>query len=243
MGLAISFRDAVFLAGRFPLLAGVTLLVDDGEVVHLRGANGAGKTSLLRACAGLLPLTSGAAEVLGHDLSLDRATLRCDVGLLGHATFLYDDLSVEENLRFAVRAARRPTDAIAPAMDRLGLAERLSRTPVAKLSTGQRRRVALAVLLARRPRLWLLDEPHAGLDEAGREVVDDIVAELRAAGSTVLIASHELERAQAIADRVVTVAGGQAHVEAPEGAVGPPGASAPVRVVPRHLPEVGCDVA
>ncbi len=237
MGTAISFRDAVFLAGRFPLLAGVTLLVEEGEVVHLRGANGAGKTSLLRACAGLLALSAGEAQVLGHDLARDRTTVRQEVGLLGHATFLYDDLSVEENLRFATRAARRPLEDVAGAMQRLGLGPRLAATPVAKLSTGQRRRAALAVLLARKPRLWLLDEPHAGLDESGRAVVDDLVAELRSAGSTVLVASHELDRAEALADRVVVVAGGTARPDASKS----PGV-APEPIV-RDLPEVGRDVA
>jgi energy-coupling factor transporter ATP-binding protein EcfA2 len=81
---------------------------------------------------------------------------------------------------------------------------------VAKLSAGQRRRVALAVLVGRNPRLWLLDEPHAGLDVEGRELVDAIVTEARAGGATVMLASHEHAQAEAIADRVVEMAGGQA---------------------------------
>jgi heme ABC exporter ATP-binding subunit CcmA len=208
MSPAVQFRDAVALAGGFPLLAGVTLEVGEGEVVHLRGPNGAGKTSLLRACAGLLPISSGEAVVLGHDLRADRESLRREVGLLGHAGTLYDELTVEENLRFAVRAARGEAGAARAALERLELTGRLASTRVAKLSAGQRRRTALAVLVARRPRLWLLDEPHAGLDEPGRAVLDALVGELAAAGTTVLLASHELERAEALADRVVSVAGG-----------------------------------
>src|SRR5271169_4615054 len=99
MATAVHLRDAVSLAGRFPLLAGVTLDVDEGETVHLSGANGAGKTSLLRTIAGLLPVSSGDAMVLGHDLRVDRMEVRREVGFVGHATFLYDDLTVEENLR------------------------------------------------------------------------------------------------------------------------------------------------
>src|SRR3954447_7221182 len=157
MAPAIRFRHVVALLGRFPALAGVDLDVDEGEVVLLQGPNGAGKTSLLRACAGLLSVVDGEAEVLGHDLRQDRRTVRRDVGLLGHASFLYDDLTVIDNVRFAVRASRAGTDAVDPALARLGLEGRLRDVAVTKLSAGQRRRAALAVLVARRPRLWLLD--------------------------------------------------------------------------------------
>jgi heme ABC exporter ATP-binding subunit CcmA len=209
MALAVHFRDVVSLAGRFPLLSGASIDVADGEVVHLRGPNGAGKTSLLRALAGLLLVDSGEAIVLGHDLRSDPRAVRRVIGLLGHATFLYDDLSVEENLRFALLAAHQPIERAAGAIDRLGLAGRLASTQVSKLSAGQRRRCALAVLLAKAPRLWLLDEPHAGLDPDGRELVDELIKEARDAGVTIILASHDLERIASIADRVVEVVGGR----------------------------------
>jgi heme ABC exporter ATP-binding subunit CcmA len=209
MGPVISLREAVALSGRFPLLAGVTLEVAEGEVLHLRGPNGAGKSSLLRLCAGLVAVSSGAAIVLGHDLAADRQSVRREVGLVAHAGFLYDDLTVEDNVRFAVRAARADVSGVDDALDRLGLSGRLRTTRVAKLSTGQRRRAALAVLVARAPRLWLLDEPHAGLDAEGRELLDALIAEARGRGVTVLLASHELDRADRIADRVVQIAGGR----------------------------------
>lgn len=209
MTLAVRLRSAVSLLGRFPALAGVDLDVAPGEVVLVRGANGAGKTTLLRACAGLAPFASGQAEVLGHDLRKDRRAVRRRVGLLGHATFLYDDLTVADNLRFAARAAGADATSAADAMTALGLDGRLRDVAVAKLSAGQRRRAALAVIVARRPDLWLLDEPHAGLDAPGRDLLDDIVRGAAASGATVLLASHELDRAGAIATRTVTMAGGQ----------------------------------
>jgi heme ABC exporter ATP-binding subunit CcmA len=216
MASAVCFREAVALAGRFPLLAGVTLDVDEGEIVHLRGPNGAGKTSLLRLCCGLVALKSGSGIVLGHDLSVDRNSLRRQVGLLAHATFLYDELSVEENLRFALRAAGGDVARVDGAMERLGLSGRLRTLPVAHLSAGQRRRVALAVLVGRWPRLWLLDEPHAGLDQGARDLLDELILEAKAGGATVLLSSHEHARAELVADRVVQLAGGQvvepAHV-------------------------------
>ncbi|HET9442754.1 MAG TPA: heme ABC exporter ATP-binding protein CcmA [Acidimicrobiales bacterium] len=215
MGPAIRLCRAVVLLGRFPALAGADLLVQRGDLVHLSGPNGAGKSTLLRACAGLLTVVEGEAEVLGHDLRRDRRRVRRSIGLLGHASFLYDELTVEDNLRFAVRAARGSVGAVEPALSRLGLDGRLRAVEVARLSAGQRRRAALAVLVARRPELWLLDEPHAGLDAAGRDVVDAVVAEAVAGGATVVFASHELDRAAALATRQLTVVGGQVHATQP----------------------------
>jgi heme ABC exporter ATP-binding subunit CcmA len=209
MPSAVRFRAAVSLLGRFPALAGVDLDVATGEVLLVQGPNGAGKTTLLRACAGLVPVVSGEAEVLGHDLTRDRRAIRRRVGLLGHTTFLYDDLTVSDNVRFAIRAAGASAVEVPGALAQLELDGRLRDTPVARLSAGQRRRVAVAALVARRPELWLLDEPHAGLDADGRDLLDAIVAGAAAAGAAVLVASHELDRAGAIAHRAVTIAGGQ----------------------------------
>jgi heme ABC exporter ATP-binding subunit CcmA len=215
MAPAVRLSRAVVLLGRFPALAGADLLVERGEIVHLSGPNGAGKSTLLRACAGLLTVVEGEAEVLGHDLRRDRRRLRREVGLLGHHSFLYEELTVADNVRFAVRAAGLPASAATPALARLGLEKRLADVAVARLSAGQRRRTSLAVLVARRPQLWLLDEPHAGLDADGRDLVDELVREAATAGSTVVFASHELDRANAIAGRQLTVVGGQVHETQP----------------------------
>ncbi len=140
------------------------------------------------------------------------------MGLLGHRTALYDDLSVTDNVQFWTRAAKADPRNGAAAMARLGLDGRLASVPVGRLSAGQRRRVSFAVLLARRPELWLLDEPHAGLDQGARDEVDSLVHAAAAAGATVLVASHELDRAQALAQRTVHIAGG--HVTDPTNARG-----------------------
>ena len=204
----VHLRAVVALLGRFPALAGVDLDIASGEAVLLQGPNGAGKTSLLRLCAGLIPVESGDATVLGHDLSRDRRAVRREVGMLAHATFLYDDLTVVENVRFWARAAGGSVAEADAAIARLEIDPRLRDVPVVRLSTGQRRRTSLAVLVARRPRLWLLDEPHAGLDQGGRDIVDELVRDAVAVGATVLVASHELDRTRTIASRVITIAGG-----------------------------------
>ena len=210
----VQLRGAVTLLGRFPALAGIDLEVAAGEVVHLRGPNGAGKSTLLRCCAGLLPLARGEGRVLGHDLADRRqaVALRRRVGLLGHDSGLYAELTVAENVRFWGRAAGAAVADVDAALDACGLSGRLASVPVARLSAGQRRRTSFACLIARRPELWLLDEPHAGLDQPGRDLVDDLVQQARDAGATILFASHELDRAASIAHRAVTITGGSTPV-------------------------------
>ncbi|MBK9969472.1 MAG: heme ABC exporter ATP-binding protein CcmA [Acidimicrobiaceae bacterium] len=206
---AVALVDVVAVLGSFPALAGASLTVQRGEIVLLRGPNGAGKTSLLRLCAGLLPVERGAATVLGCDLVADRTSVRNRVGLLGHANGLYADLTVADNVRFWGATVRATDHEIDASLQRMGLANRLADVPVGRLSAGQRRRTALACLVARRAELWLLDEPHAGLDAAGRDELDATLRGAAAAGATVIVASHELERAGALASRVVEVVGGQ----------------------------------
>lgn len=229
MAPVVQFRAAVALAGRFPALAGVDLALQTGEVVVVVGPNGAGKTSLLRACAGLLPVTSGTAEVLGIDLTSDRTSVRRSVGLLGHAAPVYDELSVAENVRFAARAIGIPAARADEAIERVGLTGRLSATPAGRLSAGQRRRVALAALIARRPALWLLDEPHAGLDSSSRALLGRLIAAATSEGASVLLSSHEPELSVPLADRVVSMVGGRVTGEEPGGRR--PGLAA-VRAVP-----------
>jgi heme ABC exporter ATP-binding subunit CcmA len=217
------------LSGRFPLLSGVDLEVGTGEMVLVEGPNGAGKTSLLRVVAGLVPVSSGRLTVLGLDPVRYRTAVRRRVGFLAHASHLYDELTVRENVRFAVRAAGAPTSRIDQACERLGLTGRLARTPAAKLSAGQRRRVAMAALVARAPELWLLDEPHAGLDAAARRLLNELIAEAGEAGATVVVASHEPELLAPLATRSITVTGGRVTDERillPARAPGEPAAAA-----------------
>jgi heme ABC exporter ATP-binding subunit CcmA len=235
---AIHLRSAVSLLGRFPALAGVDLDVSRGETVLVQGPNGAGKTTLLKVCAGLLPVVEGQARVLGDDLRVDRRSVRHRVGYLGHSTGLYDELTVADNLRFWTRAARASIADADAAAARLGLDGRLADVTVSRLSAGQRRRVAIACLLARRPELWLLDEPHAGLDHGTRDTIDELVGAAAAAGATVVIASHDRDRAEPLAGRHVTINGGviTADTGAPPAS---PGASAdPAGLAQPDLPDL-----
>jgi ABC-type multidrug transport system ATPase subunit len=123
---------------------------------------------------------------------------------------LYDDLSVADNVTFWADMAGVESADVPTVLARLGI-DRLADLAVRHLSAGQRRRTAIAAMIVRRPELWLLDEPHAGLDQAGRDVVDRLVGDAVAAGATVLMASHELERVRSLVSRTVTIAGGIVH--------------------------------
>ena len=207
-GKIVDFADVVIVFDNFPAVAGATFTVVSGEIVLLQGPNGAGKTTLLRACAGLLPITRGTANVLGCDLRVDRFAVRSRVGLLGHANGLFQDLTVLENMLFWSRLVGATRSDIDQAMSAIGLSRRLCQTRVAHLSAGQRRRCALAILIVRRAQLWLLDEPHAGLDAQGRDELDQTLRTARDSGATVIFASHEIERARSLATRSLTVTGG-----------------------------------
>ncbi len=209
-GAVVELTDAVALVGGFPALAGATLQLQPNEIVGIRGPNGAGKSTLLRLCAGLIPLRRGRGSVLGCDLATrqGRRAVRRSVGLLGHETALYDDLSVVENIRFWSGAHRAASSDVEASISHMGLSGRLANVPVSGLSAGQRRRTAIAILLARRPRLWLLDEPHAGLDADGRDLLDQLIQDAASVGATVLVATHDRGRIDDVLTRTVAVDGG-----------------------------------
>lgn len=207
---AVEFHSAVVLLSGFPALAGCDLVVEPGELVALRGPNGAGKTTLLRAIAGLTTIESGTAHTLGIDLAHHRRSVRRRVGLLASTTAGYDELSACENVELAARSAGNTVDA-AVALRAVGIDGRAAHTALARLSTGQRRRAALAMLVARDPELWLLDEPHAGLDSDGADLIDQLMLDARQRGRTVIASTHDVERCASIGARVVSVVGGRIH--------------------------------
>jgi heme ABC exporter ATP-binding subunit CcmA len=204
----IDFVDAVAVYNDYPALAGVTFSVERQEIVLLQGPNGAGKTTLLRACAGLVPIVRGSARVLGVDIATDRESIRERVGLLGHQNGLFAELTIAENVDFwstVVGASKLERNA---AMQRMAIDGKLANRRVSELSAGQKRRCALACLVVRRAEIWLLDEPHAGLDAKGRDEIDLILREAASAGATIIVASHEVERAQQLASRTVALVAG-----------------------------------
>jgi heme exporter protein A len=178
--------------GERPLFDGVGFRLESGKLLYLRGANGAGKTSLLRILCGLSPAESG--QIRWNGVAIDELgeAYRQDLFYLGHHNALQEALTVNENLAFyAALAGTIPSEAdTADALARLGLRGCQTRL-VRHLSQGQKRRVALSRLMLNRARLWILDEPFVALDQAAIQLLADLVAAHLNKGGLAVLTSHQ----------------------------------------------------
>lgn len=175
--------------GGRPVFHGLSLTVATGGALRLAGRNGGGKTTLLRVLAGLGRAEAGAVLWNGEPIDGDREAHAARVGWLGHADALKPALTARENLVAALRIAGLPLDGLDAALEALALT-RLAELPAGWLSSGQRRRVALARVLAGGAPLWLLDEPTVGLDAASVAALERAIAAHRANGGMVVAATH-----------------------------------------------------
>lgn len=190
------------------VLRGVSLQVRSGEVVGLLGANGSGKTTMLRILATLLKPSAGSAAIYGSDVVNAADEVRRNVGILSHAPGLYDDLTASENLRFAAEMAGLPTTDICALLDNVGLSD-VADDRVRGFSSGMQRRLAVARLLLRRPRVLLLDEPYSNLDADGIALMNTLISRTVHDGGASLVILHELAPAAEILDRTVTIVDGR----------------------------------
>jgi thiamine transport system ATP-binding protein len=188
------------------VLAGVSLEVDEGEIVALLGASGSGKSTLLRVVAGLVVPDRGTVVVDGHDVT-DVPTHRRSVGMVFQDEQLFPHLTVGDNVGYGLKTAGVATgprrERVAELLDLVGLAG-FERRDVAGLSGGEAKRVALARSLAPEPKVLLLDEPLTGLDQDLHDrLLGEIIAILRRVGTTAVWVTHDLDEADAAADRIV----------------------------------------
>jgi heme exporter protein A len=173
------------------VLAGIDLAVGAGEMLQVTGANGSGKTSLLRSLCGLMHLEDGRVQWAGRDIHEDLPDFHSQLVYLGHEPPLKADLTARENLQYwvGIRRPLRPAD-ITAALERAG-AGAWGEEPVRTLSAGQKRRVALAGVVLCGVPLWLLDEPATNLDAAGQRLVATLIDEQLASGGVVIAALHQ----------------------------------------------------
>lgn len=192
------------------VLRGITLDIEAGESVALMGRNGSGKTTLLRVIATSLRPTRGSGWVYGNHLVKDADDVREYIGTLGHHAGLYDDLTASENLRFSMQmyGLDVPRSKIVDALDEVGLGLEVKER-VRGFSAGMRRRLALARLILRPPKVLLMDEPYAAFDQHGIDQVNAFVRRIVDNGGTALIATHDLVRAAEVAERVVRIVDGR----------------------------------
>ncbi|MBU3703825.1 MAG: ABC transporter ATP-binding protein [Ilumatobacteraceae bacterium] len=179
----------------------VSFTASFGEVTAVLGPNGAGKTSTIETCEGFRPPTSGTVRVLGLDPWAQRTTLHREIGVMLQEGGVYPSARVGETVAQYCRLYDRgmsPTELI----DRVGLRDRSTAT-WRRLSGGEKQRLSLALALAANPRVAFLDEPTSGVDVNGRDDVREIIRRLAADGCAVILATHELDEAERLADRVV----------------------------------------
>lgn len=202
-GAAIEVDDLVIHYGELVAVDHVSFDAPTGAVTAVLGPNGAGKTSTIETLEGYRRPDGGRARVLGLDPIADHRALVARVGVMLQSGGVYRAIRVAEAVRlFAAYydAPLDPDDLIA----RVGLADR-RRAPWRTLSGGEQQRLSLALALVGRPDLVFLDEPTAGLDVSGRRLVHDLVRELRSSGVTVLLTTHDLGEAEALADHLVII--------------------------------------
>jgi ABC-2 type transport system ATP-binding protein len=199
----VQARGLVKRYGGLTAVDGVDLVARSGEVLALLGPNGAGKTTLVETFEGYLRPTAGTVRVLGLDPVRDGRRLRPRIGVMLQGGGAYPGVRAGEMLRLVAACAAAPLD---PGwlLSVLGL-DAVARLPYKRLSGGQQQRLALACAVVGRPELVFLDEPTAGLDPQARRLVWDLVAALRGDGVGVLLTTHVMEEAEALADQVVII--------------------------------------
>lgn len=212
--------SAAGLAKRFgarPVLRGLDLDLGWGSVLTLFGPNGAGKTTLLRTLAGLTRPSGGALHIAGVDAGRRRADVRHLVGVVMHQTFLYDDLTVAENLRFYARMyglGAPGADRAAEVAEALGLGGVMN-ARVRTLSNGMQKRAALARAVLHRPPLLLLDEPETGLDQDAMAALESLLALHREGGGSAIVTTHGVEQGLRMGDRAAILHGGRVVYDGP----------------------------
>jgi heme exporter protein A len=202
------------------VLRGINFSVARGSIVSLLGANGSGKTTLLRILAGLSRQSSGELTVGGWTLPKEIAAVRAQLGVVGHQTLLYDDLTAEENLRFYAQLydVDRPAERTAAALERVKLSKR-STDLLRTFSRGMQQRLAIARAMLHDPAVLLLDEPYTGLDINGVAMLNDLLRSWKDAGRTIIMTSHDLEHAATFSDHVLIIGQGKIAVDAPAASI------------------------
>ncbi len=208
--LAIDVRGLEVRYGDFTAVAGIDLDVRRGEVFALLGTNGAGKTTTLEVLEGFGTRTGGSVSVLGLDPATERSAVASRLGVQLQEGGCVDELTVLETLRLWQKVVERP-DRPERLLERFELGGRRG-TPVGKLSGGEKRRLDLAMAVWGSPELVILDEPTTGLDPESRRRTWDAIQELQEAGRTVVLTTHYLEEAEALADRVAIMHAGRVAV-------------------------------
>ncbi|MFM2113489.1 MAG: hypothetical protein RL643_447 [Actinomycetota bacterium] len=208
---ALEVRGLVIAYGDITAVDSVSFDARHGEVTAILGRNGAGKTSTIESCEGLRRPTSGSLRVLGRDVTAMDGALRSRIGVMLQDGGIAPSARVLPLVRHYCRLYDRGVDAH-DLVARVGLQHRTSST-WRRLSGGERQRFSLALALAARPEIAFLDEPTAGVDLDGRETVREIISDLTKSGCCVILATHDLDEAERVADHAVVLHHGKVVID------------------------------
>ena len=210
---AIEVDDLSIRYGDHLAVAGLSFRAERGRITALLGPNGAGKTSTVETLEGYRTPTSGAVRVLGLDPHRDHAALVGRIGVMLQSGGVYSGIRPLEMLRLFASYYEAPADPV-ELLDLVGLTDR-QRSIWRSLSGGEQQRLSLALALIGRPEVAFLDEPTAGIDPSGRQLIRRVIADLRSEGVAVLLTTHDLDEAEKLADQVVIIDHGRLLADAP----------------------------
>lgn len=205
----ITFTDLTKRFGRYTAVDNLSLEVHEREALALWGPNGAGKTTAIKCLLGLLAY-KGRIMVNGMDAQREGRKVRAAIGYVPQQQAFYDDLSTRDTARFFARLKGAAATEVPGLLAQVGLAEHAAK-PVGALSGGMKQRLALALALLGDPPVLVMDEPTSSLDAAAREHLLHLLADVKAAGKTIIFSSHRIEEVETLADRVLVMEAGKAR--------------------------------
>ena len=208
----IHIHKLVKTYGLLPVLRQIDLDIQAGEFVTLLGSNGSGKSTLIRLLSGLTKPTLGTIQVGGWTIPDEAMAVRAQIGMVGHQSLLYENLTAQENLIFFARlynlSKSEQQNRIPALLNQVGLAKRAD-SLVRTFSRGMQQRLSIARALLHEPHILLLDEPYTGLDQDASTLLDDILRQAHHDGQTLIMATHQLHKAVKLAERIIMLSKGK----------------------------------
>lgn len=214
----IEISGLVKAYGFLPVLRKIDLNIERGEFIALLGPNGSGKSTLLRMLAGLTKPSGGLIRIGGWEIPHEAAAVRAQIGMVSHKSLLYENLNAYENLAFYARLYGLPAKAAAERsrvlLEQVGLSKRAD-SLVRTYSRGMLQRLSIARAMLPEPHVLLFDEPYTGLDQQAGLMLDDLLLAAHAAGHTIIMTTHQLDRAALLATRAIILSQGRVGHDGP----------------------------
>lgn len=217
----ISIKNLQKKFGRKQVLRNLDMEVNKGEFLVMFGPNGAGKTTLIKILSTLSKPTAGKVEINGHDIQEESIEVRNSIGMISHNPFLYDDLTLRENLLFYSRmyGIKKDEEAIRNLVNQVGLLHRLNDL-VGVFSRGMKQRASVARVILHNPPVLLLDEPYTGLDFRAWGMLSDMLSKFHEEKKTILLITHNVELGYDIGERLTILINGKAAFDSKKKDIG-----------------------